>query len=141
MIRPSLCLATFLLAPGSALATNTLCDFHASDASRYYSIEILGSLEPTMIQVNHPASERQRRLGPYVFRDFNLDDVRIDLVHTGLDAPDAMPSFTLKGRKDHVVLTIEGRRIVGTMKCQWEWDAELAPPKREATQKVPAPSQ
>jgi hypothetical protein len=136
MIRPSLCLAALLLAPSSGLATNTLCDFHATDASRYYSIEILGPLEPTMIQVNHPASERQRRLGPYVFRDFSLDDVRIDLVHTGLDAPDAMPSFTLKGRKDHVVMTIEGRRIVGKMKCQWELDAEMTPPKRTAIPKL-----
>jgi len=139
MIRPTLCLTACLLIPASASATNTLCDFQATDASRYYSIEILGPLEPTMIQVNHPASERQRRLGPYVFRDFSLDDVRIHLVHTGLDTPDAMPSFTLKGRKDHVVMTIEGRRIVGEMKCQWEWDAELAPPKREATE-APATS-
>lgn len=71
-----------------------------------------------------------------MFRDFSLDDVRIDLVHTGLEAPDAMPSFTLKGRKDQVVMTIEGRRIVGTMKCQWELDAEMRPSTRKAIPKL-----
>lgn len=136
MMRPAFCLIAFLL-PGQAQATNTLCTFQATEASRFHSIEILGPRESTMIQINHPASEHRRRLGRYVFRDFSYEDVRIDLVHTGLHTPDAVPSFTLKGRKDHVVFDIDGRRIIGKMKCQWEWDAELPPPQKRQAAPIP----
>ena len=120
MERLPLLAAAFLLLPGQALATNTLCDFNGADQSGHYSFEFIGSGEVAMIQVNDP---RPMSLASYVVHDFSYRDRRIDMVHEGSERPGYLPGFTLRGSGEHVVLTIAGRSIVGELTCQWQHDA------------------
>ena len=120
MERLPLLAAAFLLFPGQALATNTLCDFNGADSSGRYSLEFIGSGEIAMIQINDP---RSMRLASYVIHDFSYRERRIDMVHAGSDKPGYLPPFTLRGAGEQVVLNIAGRSIVGELTCQWQHDA------------------
>ncbi|MBD7987438.1 hypothetical protein H9645_05290 [Luteimonas sp. Sa2BVA3] len=112
--------AAFLLLPGQALATNTLCDFDGADKSGRYSFEFIGSGEIAMIQVNEP---RSMRLASYDVHDFSYRERRVHIVHAGSDKQGFLPAFTLKGSGEHVLLSIAGRSIVGELTCQWQHDA------------------
>lgn len=72
-----------------------------------------------MIQVNDP---RSMRLADYAVHDFSYRELRIDMVHAGSDQPGFLPAFTLRGAAEHVLLSIEGRDIVGELTCQWQHD-------------------
>ncbi|MBD9480570.1 hypothetical protein [Pseudoxanthomonas sp. PXM02] len=133
MSRPLHCLILLLLVPGSALATNTMCVIDAADASGTYEFELIGYGELAMIQINSP---RGKRVVPFQVNRFSEKDIDIDVVHPGSDDPGVMPPFTLKGQKGHVVLTIEGRRIVGEMRCPLAGDVESSPPTRTAIPKL-----
>ena len=120
MERLPLLAAAFLMLPGQALATNTLCDFNGADKSGRYSFEFIGSGEIAMIQGNDP---RSMRLASYVVNDFSYRERRIEMVHAGSDKPGFLPPFTLRGAGEHVALNIAGRSIVGELTCQWQHDA------------------
>lgn len=96
-----------------------MCEFSAAAEDERYDFELLGgSSEISMIQINSP---RGLVLGEYEVRDYNYFESRINLIHTNRSEPGLLPSFSLRGSKDNVTLRIEGKEIVGTLTCMWEW--------------------
>lgn len=119
-LKHTLLVAASLLVSGQALASNTLCDFRAGQGADRYAFELIGPGELTTLQVNEP---RPMRLADYTIHDFSYRERRIDLSHSGSDRPGFLPAFTLRGAGERVVLHIGGRDIVGSLTCQWQYDA------------------
>lgn len=118
--RPALAMiAACLIAvalPRPAAATNTLCNFDGGG----YALEFIGYERIQMIQVNAP---RGKVIGRYTVVDFDYAARRIHVVHARSADVDSLPSFTLQGSGDAVVMRTGKKAVKGVLRCQWQADA------------------
>jgi hypothetical protein len=105
-------------AAAPASATSTMCTYSPSDRTGY-GLEFIGYGEIAMILVGLPKGPRSLPGGSYKVLEFDERARKIDLVYRNPGDPSFPPSFRLEGVGRNVLMSIDGKRLVGELNCDY----------------------
>lgn len=102
----------------SASATSTMCRYDPGDRTGY-ELEFVGYGEIAMILVSLPKGPRSLPGGSYKVLEFDERARKIDLVYRNPGDPGLPPSFRLEGVGRNVLMSIDGKQLIGELNCDY----------------------
>jgi hypothetical protein len=96
-----------------------MCRFEGANGSLSYELEFIGYGEVAVIQYSAARGPRSLPAGSYEVLEFDERSRKIHLVFRNPGDPTLLPSFTLKGEGNQVLMSIDGKKISGELRCDF----------------------